>query len=53
MYKTKEMLFHPSSPRNSLPPAEIPSIERVVIAKLLGVWLQPDLDTRKHIQYIM
>ena len=36
-----------------LPPAEIPGIERVIIAKILGVWLQPDLGTRKYIEYIM
>ena len=53
MSKTKEIVFHRPSPRNYFPPAEIPGIERVVIAKLLGLWLQPDLGTRKHIEYIM
>ena len=46
MSKTKVIVFHRPSPRNYLPPAEKPGIERVVIAKLLGVWLQPDLGTR-------
>ena len=53
MSRTKEIVFHQPSPRNYLPPAEILGIERVIIAKLLGVWLQPDLGTRKHIEYII
>ena len=53
MSETKEMLFHRSSPRNYLPLAEMPGIDRVVIAQLLGVRLQSDLGRRKHSEYIM
>ena len=53
MSKTKDIVFHRPSPRNYLPSAEIPGTERVVIANLLGVWLQPKLGTNKYIEYIM
>ena len=49
MAKTKEIVFHRPNARNYLPPAELPGIERVMFAKLLGVWLQDDLGYRKHI----
>ena len=52
MSKTKEILFHRPSPKNYLPLAETPGIERVIKAKTPGVWLQPELGTRKHIEYI-
>ena len=52
MSKTKEIVIHRASQRNYLPSAEIPSIERVVIAKLLDVWLQPDPSNRKQIGYV-
>ena len=37
---------------NYLPTAELLGIERVMFAKMLGVWLQ-DLGFRKHIDYVM
>ena len=46
MTKTEEIVSQRPCPRNDLRIAAIPDIERVVIAKLLGVWLQPDLGTR-------
>ena len=52
MAKTKELIFHRPNARNYLPP-ELPCIERVICAKLLGVWLQDDLGTTKHTEYIM
>ena len=53
MAKTKETVFHRPNARNYLPPAELPGIERVIFAKMLGVWLQDDLGFRKHIDYVM
>ena len=53
MAKTKEIVFHWPNARNYLPPAELPGIERVMFAKMLGVWLQNDLGFRTHIDYIM
>ena len=53
MAKTKETVFHRPNSRNYLPPAELPGIERVIFAKMLGVWLQDDLGFRKHIDYVM
>ena len=43
MAKTKEIVFHKPHPKNLLPPTTLPGIERVLSAKLLGVWLQSDL----------
>ena len=37
--KAKELLFHRLNARNYLPPEALPGIERVICAKLLGVWL--------------
>ena len=48
MAKTKEIVFHRPNSRNYLPPAELPGIDRVMFAKMLGVWLQDDLGFRKH-----
>ena len=53
MAKTKEIVFQRPNARNYLPPAELPGIERVMFAKLLGLWLQDDLGFRKHIDYVM
>ena len=36
MYKTKELVFHRSNARNYSAPSELPGIERVLCAKLLG-----------------
>ena len=43
MCKTKELVFHRLNARNKLTPSELPGMERVLCAKLLGVWLQSDL----------
>ena len=51
--KTKELVFHRPNARNYLPPEELPGVERVLYAKLLGVWLKGDLSTRKHVDYIL
>ena len=53
MAKTKEIVFHRPNARNVLFPSELPGIERVLCAKLLGVWLQADIGMRKHVDYIL
>ena len=53
MAKTKEIVFRRSNTRNVLFPSEFAGIERVLCAKLLGVWLQADMGMRKHIDYIL
>ena len=39
MAKTKQLVFHRPNPRNFVPPTVMQGIERVLCAKLLGVWL--------------
>ena len=51
--KTKELVFHRPNPRKYIAPDNIPGIDRVTCAKLLGVWLQNDLGSRKHCDYIL
>ena len=41
MAKTKEIVFRR---QNISVPSELPGIERELCAKLLGVWLQADMD---------
>ena len=53
MAKTKEIVFHTPNSRNVLLPSELPGIERVLRAKLFVVWLQEDIDMRKHADYIL
>ena len=53
MAKAKEIVFHRPTSRNVLFPSELPGIERVLCAKLLGVLLQADMGMRKHIYYIL
>ena len=53
MAKTIEIVFHRPNATNILFPSELPGIERVLCAKLLGVWLQADMGTRKHVDYIL
>ena len=53
MCKTKELVFHRPNARNYLVPSELPGIERVLCAKLLGVWQPNDFSMRKHVDYIM
>ena len=51
--KTKELVFHRPNVRNYLAPSELPGLERILCAKLLGVWLQHDLGMRKHVDYVL
>ena len=53
MCKTKELVFHRPNSRNYLAPSELPCIEHVLCAKLLGIWLQNEFSMRKHVDYIM
>ena len=53
MAKTKEIVFHSPNARNVLLLSELPGIERVLCAKLLGVWLQADMGMKKHVEYIV
>ena len=53
MIKTKEIVFHRQNARFVLFPSELPGIKRVLFAKLFGVWLQADMDMRKHVDYIL
>ena len=46
MTKTKEIVFHRPNARNVLVSFRIAGIERVLCAKLLGVWLQADMGMR-------
>ena len=50
---TKEIVFHRQNARNVLFPSELPGIERVLCAKLLGVWLQADMGMWTHVDYIL
>ena len=52
MAKTKEIVFHRPYAGNVLFPSELPGIERVLCATLLGVWLQADIGMRKQVDYI-
>ena len=51
--KTKELVFHRPNVRNYLASLELPGLQRIRCAKLLGVWLQHDLCMRKHIYYVL
>ena len=51
--KTKELIFDRPNARNYLPPVALPGIERVIYAKLRGVWLQEDLGIREHVNNLM
>ena len=46
MAKTKEIVFHRPNTRNVLFQIELPDMERVLCAKLLGVWLQADMGMK-------
>ena len=50
MAKTKEIVFHRPNAGNVLLPSELPGIERVLCAKLLGIWLQLSCIA-SHLQY--
>ena len=53
MCKTKELVFHRPNARNYLTPSELPGIERVLCAKLLGVWPQNYFSIRNDVYDIM
>ena len=48
--KTKEIVFHRPNLKNYLSPKELEGVERVEVAKLLGVWLQSDLGAGRQIE---
>ena len=52
MAKTKENVFHRPHPINLLLPTTLPGTERVLSAKLLGVFLQSDLRMGTHVDNI-
>ena len=52
MAKTKEIVCHRPHPKYLLLPTILPGIERVLSAKLLGVWLQSDLEMSIHVDNI-
>ena len=51
--KPKKIIFHRPYPKNLLLPATLPVIETVLSAKLLGVWLQYDLEMGIHVDNII
>ena len=51
--KTKQLVFLRPNVRNYFAPSELPGLERILCAKLLGEWLQHDLGMRKHIDYVL
>ena len=51
--KTKDMVFHRPSPRNIVYPPVLDSIERVRVAKLLGVFVQSNFCCEEHVKYIL
>ena len=53
MSNTKEMVFHRLSPRCLMPPPQLSNIERVLFAKLLGVYVSDTLGAGKQIEYML
>ena len=53
MAKTEELIFDRPNARNYLPLVALPGIERVIYAKLRGVWLQEDLGIKEHVNNLM
>ena len=53
MSKIKELVFHRPNARNYLPPVALSGSERVICAKLLGVWLQEDLGMKEQVNNLM
>lgn len=51
--KTKELVFHRPSPRQLLQPPPLDSVERLSVAKLLGVTLADDLRFNIHVNNIL
>ena len=50
--KTKEIVFHRPNPKNYLYPKKLKGVERVEVAKFLGIRLQSDMGVGRHIEYI-
>ena len=53
MFNFCVIMFHRPNIRNVLFPSELPSIERILCAKLLRVCMQADIGMRKHVDYIL
>jgi len=53
LQKTKEMVFHHPNPQNIVYPAPFDGIDRVQVAKFLGVFLQSNFSYEKHVKYIL
>jgi len=51
--KTKELIFSRPSPRMSISPAPLSTIERVESFKLLGITLQSDLHFSSHVSHVI
>ena len=52
MAKTKVTVSHKPNPRNYVLPKPITGMEQVLFVKFLGVFLQSDIDTHKHVEYL-
>ena len=46
-------MFHRPNAGFYLPPLALPGIERVICAKLRGVWLQEDLGMKEHVNSLL
>jgi len=53
MAKTKELVFHRPRPNLLNLPPPIDSVERIVLSKLLGVFISADLRFSEHVSFII
>jgi hypothetical protein len=53
LLKTKEIVFHRPRPARPILPPCLTGIERVVVAKLLGVYLQVNFSFSEHVDFIL
>jgi hypothetical protein len=51
--KTKEIIFHRPTPVKVIPPPGLSGIERVLVAKLLGIYVTSDLHFSAHVDFIV
>jgi hypothetical protein len=51
--KTKEIVFHRPAPARCILPPQLLGIERVIVAKLLGVCVTSDLRFSAHVDFII
>lgn len=51
--KTKEIVFHRPSPRIQVLPPVLLGIERVIVAKLLGVFINSSINFSCHVDFIV